>query len=191
MEESYLSQTIALMNKWDIPIRDTWKPDLNLDDYYINGYTFDGPRHFEILLNQKVKRPQMDAERAYSVPGYESKAYNAYKILIPDYYTNSDRTDHIIHECVHFLQHTTSEEEKRYIDFDGTNYGKYISQRAEYEAHIVQIDYIITYCEWYVDQVITTEEKPILNIMLGQLRETQKKELGILIIKNCKAKGLI
>ncbi len=140
-EKSAIEQTEQIMNRLGIPFRDTWNGwgNHNLDDYYTNG-GYGGPVQFCIELDANVKYCQVAANKRYSVPDYKHLAYDGYRIQVPS--RMQDRADVIIHETAHFLQVITSEEESNYVDYDGSNYEQYISQRTELEAHVVQLCYM-------------------------------------------------
>jgi len=139
-EQQSIQIAEMLMRNNGIDIRDTWTGwnGINLDDYYING-NYGGLRRFKIIYAENVEHCQVNAERAYSIPNYLHSAYDGYTIQIP--YRLKNRSDVIVHETVHFLQAITKEEELGYLNFNGSNYTEYVSQRTEMEAHIVQLIY--------------------------------------------------
>jgi len=137
-----IQETERIMSMLGIMLRDTWTgwDGINLDDFYANS-SYDGERRFRIEQNSGVDRCQVTANKRYSIPGYNHLAYDDYVIQIPE--RMKDRRDAIIHETVHFLQANSNEEELGYINFNGSNYLDYISQRTEVEAHVVQILFLI------------------------------------------------
>lgn len=103
-----------------------------------------------------------------------------------------DVHDHpIVHECVHFLQHTTCEAEKNYICFNGSNYLEYVRQRCEYEAHVVQIVYIFKYSPGYVLDKLGSKTFEALNEESQIFIQKQNSAQGIKMILACKNSGLI
>lgn len=144
-EDVYLDKTLALMNEFHVRIRDTYDLPSNADDFYSNGSRYDGPRLFKIDWVDTVGYPEMKSNRVYQIPGFQSAAYDAFMIVMPSRYKSIGRDDPIIHECVHFLQHNTVEEDSKYIRFTGQNYVEYLVQRVELEAHLVQVAYSLSW----------------------------------------------
>ena len=140
-EQSAIEQTELIMKRLGIPFRDTWNGwgNNNLDDYHTNG-GYGGPVQFRIEFDANVKYCQVAGNKRYSVPSYKHIAYDGYRIQVPS--RMQDRVDVIIHETAHFLQVSTREEESNYVDFNGSNYEQYISQRTELEAHTIQLYYM-------------------------------------------------
>lgn len=104
---------------------------------------------------------------------------------MPDKYRKMQRADPVIHECVHFLQHQTTEEERGYINCkaDRSNYREYISQRCEMEAHIVQLAY-----RQQAKAVHPSNAKEI-NVFLHDYHRAQNEELAIERLLFFHAKG--
>ncbi|WP_179019402.1 hypothetical protein [Winogradskyella forsetii] len=136
-----LNLTENLMTESKIEIRDTWKgwEDFNYDDFYSNGNAHKNPKLFDIIIKENG-HSETSANKSYSIPNFKSLAYDNFKISIPKRLTNLEHP--IIHEIIHFLQHSTAESEKNYIAYNGTNYEVYVNQRTELEAHFVQLLYI-------------------------------------------------
>src|SRR6187551_3274835 len=124
----YLARTCGLMAELQIPVRDTYSQDCNLDDFYSNDGRYCGPRLLEVRYEDYDGIARMKPKKVYDVPPLRSAAYDAVSIVVPSRYLASGRDDPIVHELVHFLQHNTVKEESRYIQFDGTNYDQYLCQ---------------------------------------------------------------
>ncbi|RZJ89294.1 MAG: hypothetical protein EOO20_11375 [Chryseobacterium sp.] len=109
-----LEITERLMNEASITIRDTWTglEGENLDDGFHNNGESGGPRLFDVLFTRQGKN-HVGGHIIYPIPGFNSVAYDNYKIKIPE--RNRDKKHIIIHETVHFLQHMTEKEEAQYI----------------------------------------------------------------------------
>src|SRR5947207_2518235 len=105
VETHYLDKTVGLMLDFGILYRDTFDWSRNLDDFYTNG-RYDGPRLLQIEWSPTAEMPHITGKRTYQIPGFFSRAYDAHRIIIPEYYRGV-RDDPIIHECVHFLQPTS------------------------------------------------------------------------------------
>lgn len=138
----FLGITENLMYEKGVPIRDTWSgfDGYNLDDYHTNNQNFGGPRHFRIehKMNGYI---ELKRGMPYEVPGYQHAAYDNYYIIVPK---RLEAIVHpVIHECVHYLQASTTQTEAQYINFTGTNPLEYLTQKCELEAHYVQFLYII------------------------------------------------
>ncbi len=179
------------MEYFGFETRDTFSLERNFDDYYANNNSFNGPRHFAVVWIQNGY-PGVSAERWYPINGFDSVAYNEYKIEMPERYRTLAREDVIYHETTHFLQKNTIECERNYIRFDGTNYEEYISQRCEYEAHLVQIKYIVDEMSGYlstkaseaeiaafIDSVHTLSAGSAVDRALGGSVIMRAKELSI------------
>jgi len=133
----------SLMRKAGILIRDTWNgyDGENLDDGFENNGQSGGVKLVDII---KIKDGKAAAHGVpYMVDGYNSVAYDSFKIYIPE--RLAYKMHPVIHESVHFLQHNTLELDKNYVEQkseDIEDYRAYIEQRAELEAHFVQLLYI-------------------------------------------------
>jgi hypothetical protein len=187
----YLLKTAALMKDFHIRIRDTYIVSSNLDDFYINGDRLDGPRHVKIEWVETDGFSEVKAKKIYGLQGYSSAAYDTYRIVVPNRYQRIGRDDPIIHECVHFLQHTTVDEEQRYVKFTGQNHAEYLGQRVELEAHIIQLAYIFAERSEYRDRILTTEDKVIVNEILHRLRAGDNVSISVDTLLLCRERGLI
>ncbi|MGF1850527.1 hypothetical protein L4C44_01380 [Vibrio satsumensis] len=188
----YVNKTLELMEFFGFETRDTFLVDQNLDDFYVNDNSYNGPRHFDVVWVCDGY-PGVNAERRYSLEGFESVAYNEYKIEMPERYRTLGREDIIYHETAHFLQKNTVENEENYIRFDGTNYVDYISQRCEYEAHLVQIKYIIDeMSEYLATKASDTELASFTSSVLALSTGTPvDKSMGISVILRAKELAII
>ena len=191
MEDRYLAKALALMSKFGICARDTYRSDANWDDFYSNGDCYNGPRLFKIEWADTIKYAKVEANKKYSVPNFNSVAYDAYRLVMPERYRSNGRDDPIIHECVHFLQHNTMEEDNNYINFDGHNYIQYVSQRVELEAHIVQVAYIFEDCRHYRDSILDTIVRTRVQKMLDKYENTPDESCALSLILECKGRNLI
>lgn len=189
--EALLAKTIELMSALSIPVRDTFRPDSNLDDFYSNGNCYGGPRLFDVEWAVTDGFPQVKANKKYEIRGFQSVAYDNYKIVMPERYKNNGRDDPIIHECVHFLQCNTTNEDNNYIQFSGNNYIQYVSQRVELEAHIVQIAFMIREKAAYCDAVMDKTTQLQVTDMLNAYAATINPRSAIQAIITCKNAGMI
>ena len=189
--KAFLDKTIELMSEFGIPVRDTFLADRNLDDFYSNGNRFDGQRLFDVEWAVTDGFPQAKPKKKYEIDGFQSVAYDSYKIVMPVRYKANGRDDPIIHECVHFLQCNTMNEDNNYIQFTGDNYNQYISQRVELEAHLVQIAYIIQEKVTYCDTVMDKETQLQVIGMLSECQPAMNRRSAIRAIIACKNCGLI
>lgn len=137
----FLSIVENLMTESNIEIRDTWKgwSSFNYDDFYTNGNSYGGTKLFDIIIKENG-RSDIGANKVYTIPNFKSAGYDNFQVRIPKRLLALKHP--IIHEIVHFLQHNTVELDENYVVFDETNYKEYVSQRAELEAHFIQILYI-------------------------------------------------
>lgn len=188
---AFLAKTIELMSAFSIPVRDTFRADSNLDDFYSSGNCYGGPRLFDVEWAVTDGFPQVKANRKYEINGFQSVAYDNYKIVMPERYKTNGRDDPIIHECVHFLQCNTTNEDNNYIQFTGDNYLQYASQRVELEAHIVQIAYIIREKTAYCDAVMDKTKQLQVIDMLSRCQPTINTRSAIQAVVTCKNGGLI
>lgn len=137
-----LQTTLELMQESNINIRDTWfgyHNAKNLDDFYLNGNKYHGPKSIRITLKDDGYT-DINANKIYCIPGYKCAAYDNYEIRVPK--RLSGLVHPIIHEAVHFLQENTTDSDKSYIKFTGNNFNEYLNQRSELEAHFIQLKYI-------------------------------------------------
>jgi len=190
-EATYLHTTLDLMTGLGFRVRDTFSFQRNLDDYYTNGKRYDGPRQFKIQWVSTTDFSRVQAKLAYTIPRFASSAYDGYTITVASRLKLLGRDDAIIHECVHFLQHVTAEEESSYVDYNGNNYREYVSQRTELEAHLVQIAYIIEAESKWLEQKLDQGQRARVREMIDRFRKTHNTNVGLTIILICKETGLI
>lgn len=190
-DRSYLQRTLVIMTNLDFRVRDTFSMQHNLDDFYANGKKYDGPRRFQIQWIDTNGFCQCGANLCYKIPGLSSISYDGYRIRVASRYKSQGRDDPIVHECVHFLQHITYQEETNYVEFAGTNYEEYVCQRSEFEAHIVQIAYIFDAEPNWLEKKLTQPQRLTLTTMLDHYRKTHTPDTGITIIMICKNAELI
>jgi hypothetical protein len=176
----------ALMKKASIEIRDTWDgyEGENYDDIITNLGRTDGPKLVDII---KVKDglARLETEN-YTLPGFNSLAYERAKILIPLRLIN--KIHPIIHEAVHFLQHNTEALDNAWVGLKSQtreDFKDFVEQRVELEAHFVQLLYIDEYELDLPDEVIKTEFKKQLLEALGDTTKrvdliVYAKEIGII-----------
>lgn len=132
------------MKKAKIEIRDTWNgfDGENYDDLKMNDFRTDGPRSIDFVkkadglacFTPKVKN---------ELTGFKSLAYEDSKIYIPERLAN--KVHPLVHEIVHFLQHTTLKLDaswKGLASQTKEDFTKFVSQRSELEAHFIQLLYI-------------------------------------------------
>lgn len=182
----YLNQTVALMGELRIPVRDSFDPKLSFD-IQVN----DDQPLLSIEWIETAGYPSVRA-KLREIPGHASIGYDNYTILMPNRYKESDRADDaIIHECVHFLQHNTAEEDRAYIYFAGNNLPAYLAQRVELEAHLVQVAYIFRDNPAHRDDRLSPSEQDFVNAELLNLRATGdvSRSLGAVLL--CNSKRLI
>jgi len=147
----YVEIARQLMLEFNVGVRDTFCPSHNYDDLYVNGAD-DGPRRFQVVFTNSVSSPRSSPSCTYEIAGFKSIAYDNFRIEVPLPYRDSGRMDPVIHECVHFLQEQTQQEESSYVAFVSApgetiesripEFTRYICQRVEREAHFVQLIYI-------------------------------------------------
>jgi hypothetical protein len=191
---AYLSITMGLMENLSIPIRDTYATDANLDDFYSNGNCYGGPRLFSISWINSDDYPTGSANKLYEIPEHKSVAYDAYQLRISNKYKDSARDHPIAHECVHFLQHNTIAEDKSYIIGSTANpvdYIRYLSQRVELEAHLVQVAYILQNNLSYAASVLSTDEIDEVRKMVVECQPSAQAQPTLKLLLFCKTKGLI
>lgn len=187
----YLFKTAALMNELRVPVRDTYDPTINFDDFYSNGNRHHGPRLFKIEWVDTAGFPEMKGNKIYHIPPYQSAAYDANVIIMPSRYKSIGRDDPIVHECVHFLQHNTVEEDLRYIKFTGANYTEYLSQRVELEAHLIQVAYIFRENCIHRDARLSSSEQELVNDALNGVKGGSNIEITKNALLLCKERELI
>lgn len=182
--------TLDYMYRFGFQIRDTFAQSLNLDDQLTHGYP-NGPRLARIEIADTFEFTTMSG-KCYAVKGLQSIAYDAYVINMPKRLVDDGRDDPIIHECAHFLQHSTRELEKAYVPYNQKthNYLEYVSQRSEFEAHIVQIAYIVERCPNYT-QRISSEMLQQVEKCLAMFETTPNLDNGINAIMTAQKARLI
>lgn len=161
----YLPRTAALMTSLGIGIRDTFLPDVNLDDFFSNGNQYGGPRLLDVSWDGSSEYSNVSGHKRYSIPGYASVAYDGYRISIPERLRHRDNP--IVHELVHFLQTMTNAEDAAYIPFDGSNQMAYFGQRCEIEAFVTQIAYILYECHSYRDSNLSSERRAEISSLVA------------------------
>jgi hypothetical protein len=125
-----------------------------------------------------------------------SVAYDAYWIRVSPKFQSIGRDDPIIHECVHFLQPNTHEEDAAYIQFDPTGpmpqaYLAYATQRAELGPHLVQIAYILENETHHASECLTAEKQRDVEHSIGKFVETRNTIHAIEAILRCKEAKLV
>lgn len=179
------------MNEFRVPVRDTYHPAINFDDFYSNGNRHHGPRHFNIEWTNTAEYPEMKSNKIYHISPYQSAAYDSNTIIMPNRYKSIGRDDPIVHECVHFLQHNTVEEDLRYIKFTGINYIEYLTQRVELEAHLVQLVYIFRENAIHRDAQLSSSEQELVNEALNEIKGGGDIEITKKALLLCKERALI
>lgn len=192
-ENNYIATTLKLMTELGFVVRDTFKNNMNLDDFYSNGNKYNGARLFRIKWIDTTDSgyAEVQAKRAYKIKNYSSQAYDDYTILMLQKYKAQYREDPIIHECVHFLQHATHKDESNYIDFTGKNYREYVMQRTELEAHLVQILYIVKNNHERLKKHLSREQQLKLEKIISEYKKSRNILAGVEAIIMCKQGGLI
>jgi hypothetical protein len=179
------------MKELRVPVRDTYCHTNNFDDFYTNGNRYNGSRLLKIEWVETEGFPAMSADQIYQIPSYQSAAYDAYSIVMPNRYKIMGRDDPIIHELVHFLQHNSTEEDSRYIKFTGQNYSEYLGQRVELEAHAVQVLYILREHPTHRDKHLTFQEQELMNCTLLNIVNGDDLCNAIPALLLCKERRLI
>jgi hypothetical protein len=181
-----------LMRSFNIQHRDTYDPAYNWDDFWFNnGYGKE--RQIQVCWSQTATKALVKTKLYDEVQGKSSVAYDRYLVLIPIRYLNMDRFDVLIHECVHFLQVNTRQDDNSYIDYldDNSNYEEYIKQRCELEAHIVQVDFICKKNVVYANSKLSVLEFNEVVAKLDDLRKKWNDQEAFSILVLCVNRGLI
>lgn len=185
-KKKLLRQVETLMKRCQIPIRDTWTgfEGQNFDDAISNNGHSGGPRLFDVIITEEGKAKVSDYQK-YPIDKFNSLAYENYKVSIPK--RLSHLTHPVIHETVHFLQHSTDIMDANYVKFDETtdNYLDYVSQRQELEAHFVQILYINEYEPDIIDK---RYKKDFSRLIKNGIKNPSERLKAILYANN---KGII
>ncbi len=187
---TFLVKTIALMKELHVSIRDTYNQNHNFDDWYSNG-DYNGPRLLKMEWVNTAGYPETKINKIYELSGYQSVAYDAYCIAMPNRYKNNRRDDAIIHELVHFLQHNTVAEDKCYIKFTGQNYDNYLAQRVELEAHAVQILYILRENLSHCNKHLNIDDQKFVKQTLIDISNGADLSSGFSALRLCKDRQLI
>ncbi|WP_426414752.1 hypothetical protein [Aestuariirhabdus sp. LZHN29] len=191
--DEYLDIVMNYMSQYGFCVRDTYIESGNLDDYYKNGNQFNGVRWVGFDWIGNDDNTHVDANCSYELDGYESKAYDNYRIKVPLRFEESGRCDPIIHECVHFLQRNTAEDESSYVrcNEDRSNYVDYVSQSQEYQAFIVQIAYIVDYQSEYISSLMDQDDLNEVNRLLNSIKNNGDAEDGVALILLCSNAGVV
>ncbi len=166
-----LAVTEDLMRKANIEIRDTWDgyEGENYDNIHANGGRTDGPKVIDVQLVRDGV-PRLKTEQPYTLPGYKSQGYEVIRLLIPVRRVND--LDVIIHEAVHFLQHTSEDMDKAYFNLESQtveDYRKFVDQQLEQEAHFVQLLYIDEFDQQKIEKKYRAELKMLLKAGLTDI----------------------
>lgn len=191
-EITYLKVTHGLMTELGIRVRDTFSFRANFDDHNSNG-KYDGPRLLKIEWTTDVDRATVSAKK-YEISGQASLAYDGYKIRVPPRFQAAGRDDPVIHECVHFLQHNTKAEDDAYflpVDSSPLAYARYLAQRVELEAHLVQVAYIAKSCESYMAGRLAPDDVAEVRRLLAACGTGVPRGPTLELLTYCKNKGLI
>jgi hypothetical protein len=190
-EVDYLRRTIELMLEFGIDVRDTHKEDCNYDDFYTNGNRLNGPRLFKIEWSSTAQVAQCRPKKIYELPPFKSAAYDTFRIEVPIRFRDDGRDDAIIHECVHFLQHTTVAEEKAYVHWTAVapDWDRYVQQRVETEAHLVQIAYIMADLQRYWGSILSADQAADIRVQLGACKA--KPALRVPLVRHCRQVRLV
>jgi hypothetical protein len=125
------------------------------------------------------------------VPGCNSMGYESANILMPTRFRESGRDDIIVHECVHFLQHNTEEEDRRYIRFQNGNYFQYFAQRVELEAHLIQVAYLSRGDSEHWNSHMDDVSKSAVITVLDKVRQGEPPAFAVPTLLMCKGRGLL
>lgn len=136
-----------LMKKAKIEIRDTWNgfDGENYDDLIMNNYRTDGPKSID-FIKKADGLACFTPKGKNELSGFKSIAYEDSTIYIPERLAN--KTHPLVHEIVHFLQHTTLKLDDLWRGLKSQtkeDFTKFVSQRSELEAHFIQLLYIDKY----------------------------------------------
>ena len=177
----YLKTTAKLMAELRIAVRDTFSFDsvaepgigqLNIEWIETDGFT------------------EMKSKYC-KVPGRKSMGYESANIRVPARFRECGRDDVIVHECVHFLQHNTLEEDRQYIQFSGPNYVNYLSQRVELEAHLIQVAYLSKGNSEHWNSRMDEGSKAVVATMLDKVRHGEPLAGALPTLLMCKGRGLL
>jgi hypothetical protein len=191
-EDLFLERTLRHMAAMGVPVRDTYDPAFNLDDFHSNG-GYGGPRLLRIVWDDKVPFSSGGHCKKYGIPNFAAVAYDAYVIKIAERLRDDKREDVIIHECVHFLQHSTHDDEQAYVQFDPLkkNYAQYLQQRSELEAHLTQVHYIFAECPAHLDGRVTCEVEGQARSLLQKYQTTKNPAVGLQLVLLCNSHGVV
>ncbi len=179
------------MNAFGFQLRDTFHLTHNYDDFYTNSNSYNGKRLFDVIWIETDGYPSVNANKRYNVPALECVAYDSYKIEMPNRYKMLSREDVVIHETVHFLQWNTSELDDNYIQYNGSNYREYISQRSEIEAHLVQVSYILESMQQYLFEKVKSDLRVYFFATINELKANMDHGKAIDMLLKAKEVGLI
>lgn len=156
----FLDVTFSLMEYLGIEIRDTFSKSNIYDHHWANGGIYNGQRQIRLYWTDSYTIATSGGKK-YDVPnqGLTSQAWDLFWATIPPIYRDQQRNDPIVHECVHFLQHSTAADESNYIQGGLSGSVQYRHQRLEREAHLVQVAYLIKHAGTYVDARVSVDER--------------------------------
>jgi hypothetical protein len=186
--DAYLKKAEALMREFHIELRDTYSPDWNFDDAITNG-RLNGPRLVRIDWVDSPDTAQT-ASKIYPLESKKSAAYDSARITIPNKFKNQLRTDPIVHECVHFLQHNTLELDALYVRNTPDNYPVYVAQRPELEAHVVQLQYMLTEPAWR-NAMLSPDEQLSIQKTLNGIKAGAELNTALEWIRFCHTRGFL
>lgn len=172
----YLKLTKELMDEFRIPVRDTFSFEAAATD----------DRGRMTIEWVETQGPTEMKSKAYPVPGRKSMAYESACILVPTRFKGRGRDDIVVHECVHFLQHNTREEDREYIQFDGRNYPQYLAQRVEVEAHLIQLVHLARHDSEHWKVRMDESRKSAVFDVLDKIRQGDQPVSALPILVMCK-----
>lgn len=189
----YLDIAKSLMSELHIQIRDTYSDNYNWDDFYANGRMYNGPRRLTIVWDDSVPFAALTGGTLYQIENFNSVAWDNRTIRVPTRFQNGERDDALVHECVHFLQHTTKAEERSYISInkEQTNWLFYFGQRVELEAHLVQVAYTQRENPSRWRTHIGPEWRDELERQLDKCRKGYDYKTALPLVVRCKELGLL